>query len=185
MQFPAALPRVKKSSIREDLYRRDFTINTMAICLNPERFGELIDYFGGRKDLQAGLIRVLYNLSFVEDPTRILRAIRFEQRYRFQIEPETLRFAREAIARRLLGRLSYNRIQQELELILAEKDPVPALRRMDEIGVWHYILPEVKLDNEVWVMLRRIPHILGWLAERWLEPSLRPAVVCILVIYLL
>ncbi|MGI6487974.1 MAG: CBS domain-containing protein [Syntrophomonadaceae bacterium] len=181
-EFPAALPRVEKSSIREDLYRRDFTINTMAICLNPDRFGELIDYFGGRKDLQAGLIRVLYNLSFIEDPTRILRAIRFEQRYRFQIEPETLRFAREAIARRLLGRLSYNRIQQELGLILEEKDPVPALRRMDEIGVWHYVLPEVKLDNEVWIMLRRIPHILGWLAERWLEPSPRSAVVYILAI---
>ena len=77
-EFPAALPQVERSSIKEDMYRRDFTINTLAICLNPNCFGDLIDYFGGRKDLQNGLIRILYNFSFVEDPTRILRAIRFD-----------------------------------------------------------------------------------------------------------
>lgn len=182
-EFPAALPKVERSSIKEDLYRRDFTINTMAINLNPGRFGELIDYFGGRKDLQAGIIRILYNLSFIEDPTRILRAIRFEQRYKFQIEPETLRFAKDAIERRLLRKLSYRRILHELILILEEKDPVPALRRMDEIGVWHYVLPEVELDSESWIMLRRIPPVLGWLAERWLDPKLRPWLVYILVIF--
>ncbi|MDH7497435.1 MAG: CBS domain-containing protein [Syntrophomonadaceae bacterium] len=181
-EFPAALPTVERSSIKEDLYRRDFTINTMAINLNPDRFGQLIDYFGGRRDLQAGIIRVLYNLSFVEDPTRVLRAIRFEQRYRFQIDPDTLRFARDAIDRRLLQRLSYRRIQHELMLILEEKDPVPALRRMHEIGVWDYVMPEARLDEETWLMLRRIPRVLGWLAEHWLDPSLRGPVVYILVI---
>lgn len=182
-EFPAALPTVERSSLREDLYRRDFTINTMAACLNPGRFGQLIDYFGGRKDLEAGLIRVLYNLSFVEDPTRILRAIRFEQRYKFQIEPETLRLARDAIERRLLGKLSYKRIWHELQLILEEKDPLPALRRMEEIGVWGYVLPEAKPDSETWIMLRRIPPILGWLAERWLHPQLRPWLIYLLVIF--
>lgn len=181
-EFPAALPVVHRSSIREDLYRRDFTINTMAICLNPGRFGELIDYFGGRKDLKEGLIRILYNLSFVEDPTRILRAIRFEQRYKFQIEAETLRLARDAIDRRLLGKLSHKRILHELILILEEKDPLPALRRMDEIGVWEYVMPEVRLDSETWIMLRRVPRVLGWLAERWLNIGLRSWVVYLLVI---
>jgi tRNA nucleotidyltransferase (CCA-adding enzyme) len=109
-EFPAALPRVERASIKEDLYRRDFTINTLALALNPGNFAELIDYFGGRKDLEKGIIKILYNLSFVEDPTRILRAIRFEQRYKFTIEEDTLKFARDAIARRLLDKLSYARI---------------------------------------------------------------------------
>ncbi len=181
-EFPAALPVVHRSSIREDLYRRDFTINTMAICLNPGRFGELIDYFGGRKDLKECLIRILYNLSFVEDPTRILRAIRFEQRYKFQIEPETLRMARDAIDRRLLGKLSYKRILHELVLILEEKDPLPALRRMEEIGVWEYVMPEVRFDPETWIMLRRIPRVLGWLAEKWLNLNIRSWVLYLVVI---
>lgn len=166
-EFPAALPMVERSSIKEDMYRRDFTINTMALCLNPDRFGDLIDYFGGRKDLEDGYIRILYNLSFVEDPTRILRAIRFEQRYHFNIEPDTLRFARDAIERRMLGKLSYKRILNELVLILNEKDPVPALDRMVETGVWKYILPEVDLDDLSKTDLRRIPVVMAWWNDRY------------------
>lgn len=181
-EFPAALPRIERASIKEDLYRRDFTINTLAIALNPENYGELIDFFGGRRDINNGIIRILYNLSFVEDPTRILRAIRFEQRYKFTIEPDTLRFAQDAIARRLLGRLSFKRILQELILILNEKDPVPALRRMNEIGAWEFILPEVKLGEETWITLRRIPRVLGWMAEEQLGTRLRPWVVYMAVL---
>jgi tRNA nucleotidyltransferase (CCA-adding enzyme) len=166
-EFPAALPMVEKSSIREDMYRRDFTINTLAICLNPGKFGDLIDYFGGRKDIQNRYIRILYNLSFVEDPTRILRAIRFEQRYQFTIEVDTLRFARDAIERRLLGKLSYKRILQELILILSEKDPLGALRRMKETGVWQFILPEVQLDTLGKIPLQRIPLVIGWWNNRY------------------
>lgn len=166
-EFPAALPRVERASIREDLYRRDFTINTLAVALNPDKFGELIDYFGGRKDLERGLIKILYNLSFVEDPTRILRAIRFEQRYKFNIEPDTLKFARDAIARRLLDKLSYARIIHELKLILDEKDPVPSLERMRDIGVWTYIFPEIDLNQVDWTELRRIPVINVWWNERY------------------
>ncbi|MGI5921469.1 MAG: CBS domain-containing protein [Syntrophomonadaceae bacterium] len=181
-EFPAALPRVERSSIKEDMYRRDFTINTLAICLNPDRFGELIDYFGGRHDLQKGLIRILYNLSFVEDPTRILRAIRFEQRYRFTIEPDTLRLARDAIERRMLGKLSYKRILQELVLILSEKDPVPALKRMKEIGVWYYILPEVNLEELSEATLKRISIIMVWWQERYCRPDVRSWVVYLMYI---
>ena len=87
--FPAALPTVESGSIKMDLYRRDFTINTLAIQLNPKAFGELIDFFGGVKDIKEKVIRVLHNLSFVEDPTRVFRAIRFEQRLGFQIGKHT------------------------------------------------------------------------------------------------
>jgi len=166
-EFPAALPQVQRSSIKEDLYRRDFTINTLAIALNPEHFGELIDFFGGRRDIEEGVIRILYNLSFVEDPTRIIRAIRFEQRYRFAMDADTLRFARDAIERRMLGQLSYGRILNELILILNERDPMPALTRMQEIGVWDYIFPEIDLKKLNWNDMRRIRMLLGWWQERY------------------
>lgn len=181
-EFPAALPKVEKSTIKEDLYRRDFTINTLAICLNPERFGDLIDHFGGRRDLEQGIIRILYNLSFVEDPTRILRAIRFEQRYSFTIEEDTLRFACDAIERRLLGKLSYKRILSELILILNEKDPGPSLDRMKEIGVWNYILPEVKLEHLNRVTLKRIPIMAAWLEERYYPVNIKSWLVYIIVL---
>lgn len=179
-EFPAALPRVQRSSVKEDLYRRDFTINTLALCLCPEKFGDLIDFFGGRRDLENGVIRILYNLSFVEDPTRIIRAIRFEQRYRFVMEPDTLRFARDAIERRLLGQLSYSRIMHELILILSEKDPVPSLERMNAIGVWDYIFPEVDLDALDWNDLRRIAVLVVWWQERYNLYGVRPWLVYIL-----
>ncbi|MEA1960064.1 MAG: CBS domain-containing protein [Bacillota bacterium] len=182
-EFPAALPSVERASIREDMYRRDFTINTMAVCLNVDKFGELVDYFGGRKDLQNGCIRILYNLSFVEDPTRILRAIRFEQRYRFTIEADTLRFAKDAIERRMLGQLSYQRILHELILILSERDPVPALERMRETGVWKYILPEVQLDELSTTMLRRILILIGWWGESYIGMPLKSWLVYIMYIF--
>lgn len=182
-EFPAALPMVERSSIREDMYRRDFTINTLALCLNPGKFGDLIDYFGGRKDIQNGYIRILYNLSFVEDPTRILRAIRFEQRYKFTIETDTLRFARDAIERRMLGKLSYKRILQELVLILSEKDPLPALERMTETGVWKYILPEVKLEELTRVPFNRIPIVVGWWEDRYYGRKIQAWLVYLLAIF--
>ncbi|SHG98164.1 tRNA nucleotidyltransferase (CCA-adding enzyme) [Thermosyntropha lipolytica DSM 11003] len=166
-EFPAALPKVEKSSLREDLYRRDFTINTLAVALNPDRYGELIDYFGGRRDLEQKYIRILYNLSFIEDPTRIMRAIRFETRYGFTIEPDTLRLAQDAVERRMLGKLSYKRILQELILILSEPDPMPALIRMKEIGVWEYVLPDVDLDRADEGLWRRIPSVVAWFKERY------------------
>jgi tRNA nucleotidyltransferase (CCA-adding enzyme) len=182
-EFPAALPMVEKASIKEDMYRRDFTINTLALCLNPGKFGDLIDYFGGRKDIQNRYIRILYNLSFVEDPTRILRAIRFEQRYKFTIEPDTLRFAQDAIERRMFGKLSFKRIMTELILILSEKDPLSALERMKETGVWEYILPEVKLEELNRITVKRIPVVLGWWEARYYGSEIRPWLVYLLVIF--
>ena len=142
-EYPAALPRVESSSLRQDLYRRDFTINAMAIDLNGERFGELVDYFGGRQDLQEGLIRVLYNLSFIEDPTRLLRAVRFEQRYGFKIEPQTLKLVHEAVRREVLNRVSRERLWEETKHILAEEKAGKMLLRLHQLGLWPFIFREV------------------------------------------
>jgi tRNA nucleotidyltransferase (CCA-adding enzyme) len=132
-EHPTALPTVERSSIRQDLHRRDFTINTLAIRLDETHWGELLDFYGGERDLRDGLVRVLHSLSFVEDPTRILRAARFEQRFGFRIEPQTARLIDDALG--MLSRVSGERIRHELYLILAEDAPEHALARLDELGV--------------------------------------------------
>lgn len=147
-EYPAAFPKVELSSIKKDLYRRDFTINAMAIQLNKKYFGKLIDFFGGQRDLRVGIIRVLYNLSFVEDPARIIRAIRFEQRYNFKMDMATEDFLKKAIDDKLLSRLRKKRIAEELILILKEENPLKSLKRLEELGALKYILPEVELDKD-------------------------------------
>jgi len=109
---PATLPIVEQSSIEEDLHRRDFTINTLAICLNPRRFGILIDNGGGRRDLKDGTIRVLHKRSFMDDPTRLFRAVRFEQRFGFHMDAETLALAKGAMQTNLIHRLSGSRLRR-------------------------------------------------------------------------
>jgi len=148
-EYPAAFPKVELSSIRKDLYRRDFTINAMAIQLNQKYYGKLIDFFGGQKDLHKCTIRVLYNLSFVEDPARIIRAIRFEQRYNFKMDRTTEDFLKKAIDDKLLSRLRKKRITEELILILKEENPLKSLKRMEELGALKYILPEFELNEEI------------------------------------
>jgi tRNA nucleotidyltransferase (CCA-adding enzyme) len=143
-EHPTALPMVERSSIKLDLHRRDFTINTLAIRLTPERWGELLDFYGGRKDLDERLIRALHSLSFVEDPTRILRAIRFEQRFGFQIEPRTEELIGNALD--LMERVSAERVRHELELILAEAEPERALNRLAELGVLTLLNPDLHCD---------------------------------------
>lgn len=174
-EYPAALPQVEQSSLKHDLYRRDFTVNAMAVALNTDRFGELVDYFNGREDLQIGAIRVLHNLSFIEDPTRILRAIRFEQRYDMAIEPQTLRLIKEAVREKVIARLSTERMWGELKSILEETDPEHMLDRMSELGVWDYLFPEITFW-EVQPVVSEMPQALmilrnwGWAepAETWL-----------------
>jgi len=136
---PAALPTVERASIKTDLYRRDFTINTLAIQLNPKSFGELIDFFGGVKDIKEKMIRVLHNLSFVEDPTRVFRAIRFEQRFGFQIGKHTQNLMKNAVKVGFLDRLSGGRVLSEIILILQEEDPLPALKRMRDFNLFHFL----------------------------------------------
>jgi len=155
-EYPAAFPKVELSSIKKDLYRRDFTINAMAIQLNRKYFGKLIDFFGGQKDLRIGIIRVLYNLSFVEDPARIIRAIRFEQRYNFKMNKTTEDFLKKAIGDKLLSRLRKKRITEELILILKEENPLKSLKRMEELGALKYILPELELNEETVERLNKV-----------------------------
>jgi len=155
-EYPAAFPKVELSSIKKDLYRRDFTINAMAIQLNQKYFGKLIDFFGGQKDLSIGIIRVLYNLSFVEDPARIIRAIRFEQRYNFKMDRTTEDFLKKAVDDKLLSRLRKRRITEELILILKEENPLKSLKRMEELGALKYILPDVELNEETVKRLNKI-----------------------------
>ncbi len=143
-EHPTALPTVERSSIKQDLHRRDFTINTLAVCLIPDRWGELLDFYGGRDDLEDGIIRALHSLSFVEDPTRILRAVRFEQRFGFSIDPRTEELIADALD--LLDRVSAERVRHELELILAEAEPERAFARLAELGVLSRLHPELKCD---------------------------------------
>jgi tRNA nucleotidyltransferase (CCA-adding enzyme) len=141
---PTALPMVERSGIKQDLHRRDFTINTLAVRLTPSRWGELLDFYGGRKDLDDGIIRVLHSLSFVEDPTRILRAARFEQRFSFHIEPRTEELMGDALD--LLDRVSAERVRHELELIMAEEAPERALCRLAELKVLPALHPHLRCD---------------------------------------
>jgi tRNA nucleotidyltransferase (CCA-adding enzyme) len=130
---PGALPLVAPGTIREDLLRRDFTVNIMAICLNKSRFGELLDPYRGQTDLHHKLIRVLHTDSFVDDATRIFRAIRYEQRLNFAIEPSTLQLLRENA--RMVSTLSADRVRNELYLMLREKTPEKPLLRAHGLGV--------------------------------------------------
>ncbi len=146
---PAALPRVQQASLKYDLYRRDFTINTLAMQLNHDRFGRLLDYFGGVQDLRDGLIRVLYAVSFVDDPTRIFRAVRFEQRLNFKIDPDTRRYMDHALRLDLVRKLSMPRIFDELMLILAEDQPEKAIAQLGAMGVLGWIHPQLKTTSLV------------------------------------
>ena len=144
--YPTALPTVKQGSIKLDLQRRDFTINTMAIRLDGNHYGELYDFWGGSNDLNQGFIRVLHSLSFVDDPTRILRAVRFEQRLNFKLEERTLQLLKDS--RSLLKQVSGDRIRHELDLILSGKHSSEIFHRLQELGLLTCIHPDFIWKNE-------------------------------------
>ena len=137
--YPTALPTVERSSIKFDLHRRDFTINTLAIRIDGKHFGELYDFWGGLSDIKNQVIRVLHSLSFIDDPTRILRAIRFEQRFEFNFEDRTLQLLLDA--RNLLSNLSGDRIRHEIDLILDEDNFGQILCRLQELEILKMIHP--------------------------------------------
>jgi tRNA nucleotidyltransferase (CCA-adding enzyme) len=153
---PAALPTIEHATIREDLFRRDFTINAMAVSLRGEDFGRLVDPFGGRKDLQARRIRVLHNLSFIDDPTRIFRAVRYEARYGFALDEHTTRLARGCIEMGLVGDVSSARLRDELVAVLEEPRRGRALRRLGELGADRAIHPHLAADEEAERLLERL-----------------------------
>ena len=144
---PTALPTIERGSIKLDLHRRDFTINTLAMRLDGRHYGELHDYWGGLNDLKEGLVRVLHSLSFVDDPTRMLRAVRFEQRFGFRIEERTEQLLQEALT--LLGRVSGERIRHELDHILDEDDRLLMFGRLNELGLLKALHPNLQWDNSI------------------------------------
>ncbi|MBN3893960.1 MAG: CBS domain-containing protein [Nostoc sp. NOS(2021)] len=167
--YPAANPEVEASSIRQDLYRRDFTINALALRLTTPRAGELLDFFGGLLDLQAKQIRVLHANSFIEDPTRIYRGVRFGVRFGFQIEPQTEEFIRYAINSGVYDRTSQEnsrtpalqtRLKTELKHILEAPYWKSALQLLDNLGALQCIHPSLKLDVEVIRQLRLLERCL-------------------------
>lgn len=143
-EHPTALPTVYQSSIKLDLQRRDFTINTLAIQLSPAA-GPVLDFYGGLDDLRRGLIRVLHSLSFVDDPTRILRALRFERRLGFTIEPRTAELMTTALP--MLRRITGERVRNELELLLHENEPEQGLLNLQRHGVLENIHPAFHMDE--------------------------------------
>lgn len=143
--YPTALPTIERGSIKLDLHRRDFTINTLALRLDGRHYGELHDYWGGLIDLRGGQVRVLHSLSFVDDPTRILRAVRFEQRFDFLIEQRTLELLKEATS--LLDRVSGDRVRHELNHILIEGRVTEMLARLSELELLESIHPKLIWDD--------------------------------------
>jgi tRNA nucleotidyltransferase (CCA-adding enzyme) len=133
-EFPAALPTVEPSVLEQDLYRRDFTINALAIDMSPKSFGLLFDYFNGLQDLRDGLIRVLHQFSFIEDPTRIIRAARFASRFGFVLEDKTQEQAKRAISIGIFDNLGGVRMKEELKLILESPHRLKALEILSKLG---------------------------------------------------
>jgi len=161
-EYPVAQPSVSTDSLKHDLYRRDYTVNAMAIRINKKGWGCLIDYFAGRRDLQRRTLRVLHNLSFVEDPTRILRGVRLEQRLRFQLEENTLRLLENSVRGGLLTILSGVRLRSEIELLFREKNPFRAVERLWDLGVWKILFSGVRFGDISRKAMRRISAILRW-----------------------
>ncbi len=168
-ESPAALPKVETSSIKKDLYRRDFTINTLAIKLNPRDFGLLIDFFGGQRDLREKTIRVLHNLSFVEDPTRAFRAIRFSERFGFKISKHTENLIKSVIEMKLFDRLSGSRLYEELLLSFNETEPVRTLKRLSDFGLLKVIHPNLIFNDELEATLKSMRDTISWFNLLFLE----------------
>jgi len=161
-EFPAALPKVETSSIKKDLYRRDFTINTIAVKLNKRDFGQLIDFFGGQRDLKDRVIRVLHNLSFIEDPTRAFRAIRFSERFGFKLTKHTENLIKSAIRMNIFEKLSGTRLYDELMLTFNETNPIKALKRLGDYELLKVIHPKISFSPEIESLLQSVHDTITW-----------------------
>jgi tRNA nucleotidyltransferase (CCA-adding enzyme) len=171
-ESPAALPKIEMSSIKKDLYRRDFTINTMAVKLTPRNFGQLIDYFGGQKDIKEKTIRILHNLSFIEDPTRAFRAIRFSERFGFKISKHTINLINTAVRINLFNKLSGTRIYDELNLLFIETEPINAIKRLDEFDLLKFIHPKLKITRSLEETFESIQEAFSWFKLLFFEEDL-------------
>ncbi|TAM38995.1 CCA tRNA nucleotidyltransferase [bacterium] len=158
----ASLPVVSEGSLIEDLMRRDFTINALAFGINQGQGQKLIDPFGGREDLAKGRIRVLHDLSFKDDPTRILRAIRFQQRFGFKIEPKTFLLLKEAIDSGLLYKVNVHRIRDELILMLKEDNPAKQIKALYSLAGLSFISPKLKPGKATYSLFKAIDKEIAW-----------------------
>lgn len=155
-----SLPRVQAASLTEDLWRRDFTINAMAISLNKDDYGKLIDIYRGLTDLKKGIIRVLHDQSFCDDPTRILRGIRFEQRFGFRFDSHTRGLLTKALKQKVFNLVNPHRLRNELILILKEAKPEPCLRRIADLERFYFIDLKIQLNQEIFKLFDRIGRTL-------------------------
>ena len=170
-EYPAALPTVELSSIKMDLYRRDFTVNALAVHLSPDHFGDLVDFFGAQRDVKDRVLRVLHSLSFVEDPTRIVRAIRFSERFGFRIGAQTDRLIKNAVRHNFFHKLSGSRVFHELRLILEEKTPLACLRRMQEYKLLAAVHPLLALTPAKEAVLLEVENVINWYRLLYIEPQ--------------
>nr|MBC8282922.1 CBS domain-containing protein [Nitrospinota bacterium] len=161
-EHPAALPTIEQSSVKSDLYRRDFTINSLAVKLNGEGAFCLMDFFNGERDLKNKEIHVLHNLSFIEDPCRLFRSVRFEQRFGFQISKQTEAFMKVAIKKRLVDSLSGTRLLNEIILILREKHPLSCILRMQELDLLPLVSTQMVSSPADISALEKIDSVVAW-----------------------
>ena len=159
---PAALPNVRPATLQEDLYRRDFTINAMGLQLNAEKFGQLHDPYSGQRDLKAKLIRVLHAGSFIDDPTRIFRAIRFVERFGFALELKTRQLLRRAAATNMIASLSGPRLANEIFLLMQERDPSRAIESLRRWNLLRFLHPQLRDGKQVKSLIRSLPRALAW-----------------------
>ena len=174
---PALLPTVQPASIEADLFRRDFTVNALAVQLNPQQFGRMLDPYGGQRDLRAHTLRVLHDGSFQDDPTRIFRAIRFEQRFGFRLEPATLRLLAQAASTNLIQRLSGPRLQNEILLLFTERDPVRAIARLEQLKLLRFLHRRLSYTKNVQRTVTAVDSELAWWLRRFQDSVIgRPIV---------
>jgi len=181
-ESPAALPKVETSSIKKDLYRRDFTINSLAIRLNAHDFGLLMDFFGGQRDIKEKTIRVLHNLSFVEDPTRAFRAIRFSERFGFRLSKHTASLMKSAIEMGLFDRLSGSRLYDELLLAFHETNPVLTLQKLSDFGLMKVIHPAITFDEDLEHALASLGETLAWYDLLFLDEKVDKGVLYLMAL---
>ena len=175
-------PTVEHSSIKMDLYRRDFTVNALAVCLNGDRYGELLDFFGGQQDLRDKTLRIIHNLSFVEDPTRILRAARFEVRFGLHLSRHAEQFSVNAVQMGLLDKVAGPRVFTELQSILREPRPWAILQRLEALGALAAIHPRFALGRTTEQRFQRVGEVLTWYALLYLPTQPAPWLVYFLVL---
>jgi tRNA nucleotidyltransferase (CCA-adding enzyme) len=182
-ESPAALPKVETSSIKKDLYRRDFTINTMAIKLNPGQFGQLIDYFGGQRDIKEKTIRTLHNLSFIEDPTRAFRAIRFSERFGFKISKQTVNLIKTAVRMNLFDKLSGTRMYDELNLLFIKTEPMRAVKKMAEFDLLKFIHPRLTITKSLEETFEAIQETFAWFKLLFFEEKINKSHLFLMALF--